>query len=315
MNNPESPRKDRTFDFRPYFYRQKLTGKSFGSADWKRHLSNPQTGLLKFQRGRRQTHNLLQQKGVSGRRAHRAVMQALDAAAQHERDKFITAQAQKARKLSLAAPKALRRQLTRLRHFTADLPRGSRAVLNGVLRDHDQSAFDSETFASLITSIGATLLNVSPRRRANKAYQVIYKPVFRRMADRNGRSALIDMWETMPAATRQAVEADLRKKRPSRSLTAFLKRLIVQLTRHAPKTEKPQSAMVPFLEQMAEIAAALGFLIGSAHSYSGPYSKDYDEEVIRSAFQRFSMAALQALGNHSPVSKRAVSRCKKTVAI
>ena len=177
----------------------------------------------------------------------------------------------------------------------------------------DWQSFDTETFADLIRAIADKFTDLSPACLAEEARLAIYEPDWgpkHPMVEQIVRTAppvILELWETLPAATRAQTEAGLRSwAPPSRGAAiAFLNNLSVLLAKSQPKRKTGRRPPIErrFGERVAKLWRRLGLHVGRA--YNGKLGCH-----VESDFQRFTRWALTGVGDDSRLSSRQLMRLK-----
>jgi hypothetical protein len=183
----------------------------------------------------------------------------------------------------------------------------------------DRSAFDTEVFIELVDTISAALPTLSPRRRVDKALDIIHPNDGAGTIEWSDpdqlpirRSLLIEDWETMPPITRANAERTLRDK-PRRFNAAWLRHVASLLDRERLRRRPPYSPMRRFAFPVAKIWRERGLTVGLAHKYDlHPAGCDgFRGGPVDSQFQRNCHAALTAVGLTERVSAHLVQTSQK----
>jgi hypothetical protein len=248
--------------------------------------------------------NILAKKKISDAKAKHAIALTLAAAADHQLQSLRQSDSQRDRVRSAGDVGKLIARLEELVDAIAKLPPGSKKKLNSIVADHAEQFFDTETFAAMIQGIADALVKLAPKRRALDALNVIEQPIAGVI--QTSPPELIELWETMPAATRRGVEQAVRGPTAKRSAIKFLRRLVMLLDKFSPQAKLGRLPTVQrhYIERVSKIWRALGLRIGRA--YDGMNSRS-----VESSFQRFARLALVAVGDDSVISRRQIAKPKK----
>jgi hypothetical protein len=189
---------------------------------------------------------ILRRRGVRGERAKTAVHDMLQAALDHQ---LAQVRNDQHRKEALHSHKVIDRLIScleELRRRIVKLPPRSRALINQRLQP---SVFDTETFIDVLTAVANALTEVPPKRLADEARAVIEQPLptfkkldVRPISPEETSPLILDLWVSLPAVTRIAVERAIRSKRAPESLSDWLRTLSELLDQErlaAPKQGAP----------------------------------------------------------------------------
>jgi len=188
------------------------------------------------------------------------------------------------------------------------LDQRSRSELNKITVKQCWEDFDTEAFAGIVHGMVEILPTMSPARFANEARSAINDAILPECDElhvreiiRWGEPALLELWETIPAATRIQTEKFLRRLPPGTSVLAFFRKLDEGLATFVPpsKDGRLPGIMRLFARRVARIWVRLGLHAGRA--YDGMKGKERD-----SPFQSFCRHALAAVGDQSSISRRQV---------
>jgi hypothetical protein len=263
--------------------------------------------------------NILLSYRITKSAAHRVIGQTLEIAADFALEELRRA-ATKER--NAAAQTALNRLIKHLRNLAkviAELPPSEKGRLyEQVTAVLARSEFDTEVFIEVVDTISAALPTLSPRRRVDKALDIIHPndgagtiewPDPDQLPIR--RSPLIEDWETMPPITRASAERTLRDK-PRPFSTAWLYHVASLLDRERPRCRPPYSPVRRFAFPVAKIWRERGLRVGRAYKYDlHDAGRDgYRGGAVDSRFQRYCRAALTAIGLTDKVSAHLVQTAK-----
>jgi hypothetical protein len=130
--------------------------------------------------------------------------------------------------------------------------------------------------------------------------------------NRTAPPAVVELWDTIPAATRTQTESNLRGSASVKKSSAiqFLKHLVVLLKRHREKIGRGRrlAIEVGYVQAVEAIWRRHG--LGSRIGLAFDYLKGAKGENIESRFQRFGRLALAAVGDRSGVSRWQVTKVK-----
>jgi hypothetical protein len=187
-------------------------------------------------------------------------------------------------------------------HAISKLPPNSKAVLNkriaGITKN---GVFDTEVFAELVDSIADCLPQLSPKKLANEALSHL-------LADTpcGGRPPIVRLWETIPSITRSRVERKIEASL-SQSGVALLRSIPELLDSYRPSIGlgAPASPNFQFVKEADRIWSSLGLKSGRR------YNAIKGAVHVRSTFQRFCDAALEAAGHETRISDRQIANLKR----
>jgi hypothetical protein len=180
-----------------------------------------------FASSREEMRTILSKKKISDARAKRAIALTLAAAVDHQLQSLRQNERHHDRVRSARDVRRLIARLKELLEAIAKLPPGSKKTLNSIIADRAEQFFDTETFAAIIQGIADALPKLAPERRALVALDVIDQPIAGVI--RTSPPELIELWETMSAATRRGVEQAVRDstaKKMSNQILAATHRLV-----------------------------------------------------------------------------------------
>jgi len=276
---------------RPYVKRIRLGTKDLD-------LSEPATAL-QFERKQEAMRRILAAAKVSSAKMKHAIEQTLDAAADHRLQGMRQEDRQRDRLRSKNDVKKLIKRLTELAAAIAELPPSAKNKLNAIVAGHTEEFFDTETFGAIVHDISAMLPKLTPRKRAQDAFDVIDQPIAGII--RTAPPEIIGLWETMSAETRQQIEQKIRRSVPKKSAIEFLRQLVLLLKRFSPRWGAGRRTIQrQYVERVGKIWRAIGLKVGRAYDGS-------KGESVESRFQRYSRLALAAVGDGSQISRRQIA--------
>ena len=237
--------------------------------------------------------------------ANHAIAQTLDAAADHQLQSLRQRDIQQHRVHSAGDVGRLVARLQKLAKAIAELPPVSKKKLNAIVTEHTAQFFDTETFAALIRALAGALPKLAPKRRAQDALDIIYRPVTGIV--RTSPSELIELWETMPAETRRQVEQQIGRLATKTSATEFFRQLVILLRKFLPRAKRGRLPTIQrrYIQRVGTIWTRLGLRVGRA--YDGSSGRN-----VESTFQRFASLALAAVSGNSVISRRQIVNAKRT---
>ncbi len=261
-------------------------------------LCDPAKSSL-FERSREEMSGILAKKKIPEAEAKCAIAETLEVAADHQLQGLRQKDSQRDRVRSVGDVGKLIARLEELAEAIAKLPPVSKKKLNSIVADHTEHCFDTETFAAMIQGIADALPTLAPKRLALDVLDVIERPIA-------GVTSPPELWETMPAETRQQVEQHVRSSEAKTSATEFLGQLVISLRNFLPQAKQGRLPTIQkrYIGRVGMIWTGLGLKIGRA--YDGAQGKN-----VESNFQRFARLALAAVGDNSVVSRRQITNFKK----
>jgi hypothetical protein len=267
---------------------------------------------------RQEMANILKKKKISSNKANQIIAETLDAAANHRleslrRDQNLEALAQANRNLN-----RLIEHVECLARSLAKLPRPIKGELNKIMAGLNWRQFDTEIFAEFMYAILAFLSDLHPSRFTADARSSIVDarrssndPVATKV-DRTAQPAIIELWDTIPAATRTQVESGLRvwASCKRRSVIGVLDHLVALLAQHREKIGRGRHLAIEgrYIEVVEAIWRRHG--LGSDVGLAFDFFKRGQGKNIESRFQRFSRLALAAVGDQSSVSRWQILKVK-----
>ena len=205
-----------------------------------------------------------------------------------------------------------------LAQMLAKLPRSTKDELNKIATGLNWRQFDPEVFAEFMHAILDALSSAPASRFATGARSLIVESLRSsndRVATKINRTAapaIMELWDTIPAATRTQMETNLRASASlkKRSAIGFLKHLVVLLKQHREKIGRGRhlAIAVGYVRAVEAIWRRHG--LGSRVGLAFDYLKGDKGENIESRFQRFGHLALAAVGDRSGVSRWQVKKVK-----
>jgi hypothetical protein len=205
-----------------------------------------------------------------------------------------------------------------LAQMFAKLPRSTKDELNKITTGLNWRQFDTEAFAEFMHAILDVFSSASASRFAAEARSLIVESLRSsndRVAtkiNRTARPAIVELWDTIPAATRTQVESNLRALASvkKRSAIGFLKHLVVLLKQHREKIGRGRhpAIAVGYVRAVEAIWRRHG--LGSQVGLAFDYLKGDKGKNVESRFQRFGGLALAAVGDRSSVSRWQVTKVK-----
>ena len=211
---------------RPFVDRMRLRVKDFDRTDPARDSQFTHRG--------NQMMAILIKKKIPAAKAKRAINRTLEIAADHQLQRLRQKENQQDRARSARNVCRLILRLQELVEVIAKLSPVSKRKLNAIIAEHTLLFFDTETYADLIRAIADALVKLSPKSLPRRALDVIHPPGIAGIA----RSELVELWETMPAATRSLVEDEVRRSPAKRSAIKFFQQLVVLLNTHMPRANR-----------------------------------------------------------------------------
>jgi hypothetical protein len=225
----------------------------------------------RLENARREMTELLIKKKVRKDLAQQAVAQAVDIAADHQLEALRRGQNLKELKRSENCLERLLEQLNALVHAMSKLPPLAKTKLDKIVVEQDWETFDTETFSELIHAMIHVLSKSSPAGIADRAPSAIIQPLraskhlaFAQII-RTAPTAILDLWEVIPAQTRTRVEARLRMWMPpeQRATIKFFNRLVFLLENFRPRLKKGRRGAIEgrFGKRLARLWLGLGLII------------------------------------------------------
>jgi hypothetical protein len=284
---------------KPYVARARLRIKDFGITD----LEKSQTDMRK----------LLIRRRIPEHNAKWAIVRTLDVAADHQLERLRRERYLEDLALAKKNLDRLIKLLDQLVRVLSKLPPWSKGKLNKIMVGQDWRHFDTEAFADLIHAMMGALSKLFPACVAREALSIINEGTLRASEDhavtqivRTAPPAILDLWESIPAASRTQVEEGVRRLSSCRSATEFFRHLATMLAKPCPRQimERPSAL---FAKRVATIWRGLNLHVGRAY-FAG--NRRDPASHYPSNFQRFCEEALAVIGDDSPVSGRQVEKLK-----
>jgi hypothetical protein len=238
-------------------------------------------------------------------KAYDAVLEALDAAADHRLAKSRFENRQAAQKFEIGRVDELISIFERLTDAISKLPPSAKAKLNVRMAEvTKEGVADTEIFIELMNCVGACLPELSPEKLAEDALAVL-----RPKGASEQTWPIIALWESIPPHTRTEVERNL-EKRLGRSGIELLRLFPALLDEFRPtiRLGAPQSIQFAFARQVERIWRKLGLKCGRQYNCNS-------QRHVPSPFIRFANAALDAVEVEGAISDRQVSNLKGAPAL
>jgi hypothetical protein len=261
--------------------------------------------------------SILKKKKISRTIANQIIAETLDAAVNHRLESLRRDQNLKHLAQANSNLNRLIKHVEGLAQMFAKLPRSTKDELNKITTDLNWRLFDTECFAEFMHAILDVLSSASGSRFAVKAHSLIVESLRSpndRVVTKTNRTAppaIVELWDTIPAATRTQVESNLAS--PSvkkRSAIGFLKHLTVLLKQHREKIGRGRHLAIAggYVRAVEAIWRRHG--LGSQVGLAFDHLKGDKGKNIESRFQRFGRLALDAVGAKSGVSRWQVKKIK-----
>jgi hypothetical protein len=160
--------------------------------------------------------SILNKKKISRTIANQIIAETLDAAVNHRLESLRRDQNLKDLAQANSNLNRLIKHVEGLAQLFAKLPRSTKDELNKITTDLNWRLFDTECFAEFMHAILDVLRGASGSRFAAEAHSLIVQSLRSsndRVAtkiDRTAPPAIVELWDTIPAATRTQVESKLR---------------------------------------------------------------------------------------------------------
>jgi hypothetical protein len=262
--------------------------------------------------------SILKKKKISRAVANQITAETLDAAMNHRlesprRDQNLQHLAQASSNLN-----RLIKHVERLAQMLTNLPRPTKGELNKTMVGLNWRQFDTEVFAEFMHAILDALSNVPASRFVADARSSIVDSLrssHDRAAIKTNRTAppaIVELWETIPAATRTQVESNLRTwaSTKKRSVIGLLKHVVALLKQHREKIGRGRHLAIEGHYVRAVEAIWRRHGLGSQVGLAFDYLKGDKGKNIESRFQRFARFGLSAVGDRSSVSRWQVRKVK-----
>ena len=272
----------------------------------------------RLNQSRQEMANILKKKKISATKANQIIAETLDAAANHHLESLRRDQNLEDLAQANITLNRLIEHVECLARSLAKLPRPTRSELNKIMAGLNWPQFDTEVFAEFMHAILAFLSDLHPSRFTADARSSIIDarrssndPVVSKIA-RTAPLAMIELWDTIPAATRTQVESDSRAwaSRKRRSVIGFLDHLVALLDQHRERIGRGRHSAIErrYVQVVEEIWRRHG--LGADVGLAFDHLKGDKGKNIESRFQRFGRLALEAVGDRSGVSRWQVSKVK-----
>lgn len=262
--------------------------------------------------------SILKKKKVSRTIANKIIAETLDAAVNHRLESLRRDQNLEYLARANGVLNRLIKHVERLTGMLAKLPRPTKRELNKIMAALNWRQFDTEVFVEFMHAILVALSNLPASRVAADARSSIVDSL--RSSDdraatkinRTAPPAIVELWDTIPAATRTQVEFDLQAwasvKR--RSVIGLLNHLVALLKKHRDKIRRgPHFAVAGnYVRAVAAIWRRHG--LGSGVGLAFDYLKGKKGKNIESRFQQFGRLALAVVGDRAGVSRWQVKKVK-----
>jgi hypothetical protein len=262
--------------------------------------------------------SILNKKKISRTIANQIIAETLDAAVNHRLESLRRDQNLKDLAQANSNLNRLIKHVEGLAQLFAKLPRSTKDELNKITTDLNWRLFDTECFAEFMHAILDVLRGASGSRFAAEAHSLIVQSLRSsndRVAtkiDRTAPPAIVELWDTIPAATRTQVESKLRASASGkkRSAIGFLKHLTVLLEQHREKIGRGRHLAIEgdYVRAVEAIWRRQG--LGSQVGLAFDHLKGDKGQNVESRFQRFGRLALDAVGDKSGVSRWQVKKIK-----
>jgi hypothetical protein len=273
---------------------------------------------IRLDQAREDMWSILKKKKISRTIANQIIAETLDAAVNHRLESLRRDQNLKHLAHANNNLNRLIKHVEGLAQMFAKLPRSTKDELNKITTDLNWRLFDTECFAEFMHAILDVLDSGSGSRFAVEAHSLIVEslrshndPIVTKI-DRTAPPAIMELWDTIPAATRTQVESNLRAS-PSvkkRSAIGFLKHLTVLLKQHREKIGRGRHLAIEgdYVRAVEAIWRRQG--LGSQVGLAFDHLKGDKGQNVESRFQRFGRLALDAVGDKSGVSRWQVKKIK-----
>ena len=253
---------------------------------------------------RRQMRQLLRSKKIIGRKALKAMDEAMTFALDCKFDPLRRKQYLRAREAEQRDLEKLVTAIDALRRALSKLDLGIRRELNKITAKQDWNHFDTEVLVEFIDSIIEKLTLPEPPPTESRSGKSTRLGWIRQVVTTEGQK-IKRLWETVSPATRTDVEASVRRRLPSTSAAEVLRHLRHELSRYEPAAKKPRGTSRVFDYRMTKLWRELGLRTGRV--YHGG-SKTCPASHSESAFQHFGRLAMAAVGGSTKISSRFVLR-------
>jgi hypothetical protein len=262
--------------------------------------------------------SILKEKKISRTIANQIIAETLDAAVNHRLESLRRDQNLKHLALANSNLNRLVQHVERLAQMLAKLTRPTKAKLNEIVAGLNWSQFDTEIFAEFMHAVLNELSNEPASRFATDARSSIVDSLRSsndRVATKVSRTAppiIVELGDTIPAATRTQVESNLRAGASvkKRSVIGFLKHLAALLKKHREKIGRGRHLALEGRYVQAVEAIWRRHGLGSQVGLAFDYLKGDKGKNVESRFQRFARLALAAVGDRSSVSRWQVTKIK-----
>ena len=280
-------------------------------------LTDPDAAA-RLDRAQEEMGSILKRMKISGTVANQIIAETLDAAVNHRFESLRRDQNLKHLAQANSNLDRLIKHVEGLAQMLAKLPRPTKDELNKITTGLNWHQFDPEVFAEFMHAILDALNRASASRFAANARSLIVESLRSsndRVATKINRTAppaIMELWNTIPAATRTQMESNLRASASVKRISAIgiLKHLVVLLKQHREKIGQGRhlAIEVGYVQAVEAIWRRHG--LGSRVGLAFDHLKGDKGENIESRFQRFGRLALAAVGDRSGVSRWQVKKVK-----
>ena len=263
--------------------------------------------------------SILKKKKISRTIANQIIAETLDAAVNHRLESLRRDQNLKHLAQANSNLNRLIKHVERLAQMLAKLPRSTKDELNKIMTGLNWRQFDTEIFAEFMHAILDVLYQRALHRDSQPTLVLLIVDSLRSSNDRvatkinrTAPPAIVELWDTIPAATRTQVESNLRAwaSVKKRSAIGFLKHLVVLLKQHREKIGRGRHLAIESRYVQAVEAIWRRHGLGSQVGLAFDYLKGDKGKNVESRFQRFGRLALAAVGDRSGVSRWQVKKVK-----
>jgi hypothetical protein len=292
-------------------------GKGMKSYVARAHLRIKDFDIIDLEKSETEMRDFLIGRRIPEQNAKWAVVRTLNIAADHQLERLRRERYLEDLALANINLERLKRNLDQLVRVLSKLPPFSKGKLNKIMVGQDWRHFDTEAFAYLIHAMMDALPKLSPACVAREALSIINEGTLRASDNedpavtqtvRTAPPAILDLWESIPAASRTQAEEGVRRMPSCKSATEFFRHLATMLAKSCPQQRMERSSAL-FGKRVATIWRGLKLHVGRAY-YNGSGSQHGPACHYPSNFQRFCLDALAVIGDDSPVSGRQVDRLK-----
>jgi hypothetical protein len=280
-------------------------------------LSDPEAAA-RLDQAQEDMWSILKKRRISRTIANQIIAETLDAAVNHRLESLRRDQNLKDLAQANGNLNRLIKHAERLAQMLAKLSRPTKGKLNKIVAGLNWREFDTEVFAEFMHAILDVLSNVPASRFAADARSSIsdsFRSSNDRVATKINRTAppaIVELWDTIPGATRTRVESNLRAwaSVKKRSVVGFLVHLVALLKQDREKIGRGRHFAIEgrYVQMVEAIWRRHG--LGSQVGLAFDYLKGDKGKNVESRFQRFGRLALAAVGDQSSVSRWQVTKVK-----